>query len=241
MDPRLFNSLQSHIQRAVVQSAKPRCSFQRTKCLWILYRTDRYLALRMRTRKTRRNRLDMGWFRPFSAKSGPISHLFAFSSQCMSTPRSRAEQPDGLALCCHPFPSPPTVIRCPRSNSFPWSYFRTFFHSVIGKTPRPNLGFQRIRCHWPRLGGATETPLPLIIPVIPSPFTVATPQSGSVSARIQATTRFRVSTAVRRCARRDLDEECGGIVRWAKSRGVESNGLIFRCARVRLNVGRIWT
>jgi len=117
-DPKLRNFLQSHTQKAVGQCTKPRCSFLRTKHFWILYRTDRSLALRTRTRKGRQSRLDMGWFSPVWAKRcGPISHLFAFDSQYASIPRSRAEQPDGQdglsALYCLPFPSPPTVIYCP--------------------------------------------------------------------------------------------------------------------------------
>jgi len=121
-DPMLCKFLQSHSQRAVGQYAKPRYSFLRAKHLWILYRTDRSLALRTRTRKARQSRLDMGWFSPVRAKRcGSISHLFAFNSQYTSIPRSRAEQPDGLdglsALYCLPFPSPPTVIHCTRTLS----------------------------------------------------------------------------------------------------------------------------
>jgi len=96
-DPMLCNYLQPHSQTAVGQSAKPRCSFQRAKQSRNLYRTGQSLALRTRTRKARQSRLDMGWFSPVRAKRcGSISHLFAFHSQCTSTPRSRAEQPDGL-------------------------------------------------------------------------------------------------------------------------------------------------
>lgn len=118
-DPMLCNFLRSQSQRAVGQYAKPPCSFQRTKYLRILYRTDRSLALHTRTRKTRRTRLDMGWFSPVWVKRcDSISHLFALSSQCTSTPRSRTEQPDRLVLYCLPFSL--STRRDPRSD-FRWS------------------------------------------------------------------------------------------------------------------------
>src|SRR5712691_4606171 len=53
-----------------------------------------------------------------------------------------------------------------------------------------------------------ETPLPSTTPVIPSPFSVATHESGSVLSRIQAITGFPRAVAAVRA--RDLDEECGG-------------------------------
>ena len=84
-----------------------------------------------------------------------------------------------------------------------------------------------------------ETPLSLIAPAIPVLFVAAYLNPGLYRPGYGQSLGFFVLAWLRAAVIRT--REVMAIVRWARSQGVGSTSLIFRCARMSLKAGRIWT